>query len=46
MRSMREYLDGFQDGSGWTEVDEMLCLAADCEARVARKIEAQAYLTG
>lgn len=30
MRSMREYLDGFQDGSGWTEVDEMLCLAADC----------------
>ena len=37
MRSMREYLDGFQGGSGWTEIDVMLCLVTDCEAGVARE---------
>ena len=43
MRSVREYLVGCQDGSGWTEVVEMLCLVVDCEAR---KIEARASLLG
>ena len=28
MHSMRKYVDGFQDGSGWTEVDGMLCLVS------------------
>ena len=34
MCCVRESLDRFRDGSGWIEVDAMLCLAADSEAGV------------
>lgn len=34
MRGVRECCVGIQDGSCWTGVDEMLCLAADCETGV------------
>ena len=47
MRSVRKYCDGFQNGSGWTEVDEMLCLAAKRGLpRVARKIEQPSQKAG
>ena len=36
MHSMRKYFDGFQDGSGWTEVDGMLCLVSKRGLRGSR----------